>query len=190
MANQFSFERLLLEGAYKIQAFAADDERGRFVKDYATELFAEKGLKHDLKEVFYTYSHPGVVRAMHFQRIKQQPKLVRCLKGKVYDVIIDLRKNSPTFKKWLGLYLTEDNLTELYVPAGFGHGYLVYEESIVSYKCAEKFYGEYDDGIRWDDAEMDIQWPLAEVAANVILSDKDKNLPSFEEFLRRTGGGF
>lgn len=182
---KWNFEKLEMEGAYKITPFYADDIRGGFLKDFSKEVFEQNGITHDLKEVFYTISHRGVVRAMHFQRVKQQAKLVRCVHGKVYDVIIDLRKDSPTFMKWQGFYLSEDNMVELLVPEGFGHGYLVLEESIVSYKCAEKFYGEYDSGIRYDDPDMGIVWPFEEIGGKdkVINSEKDDNLPSFKEFM-------
>ena len=160
---KWNFEALEMPGAYKITPFFADDVRGGFVKDYSKELFARNGIEYKLEEVFYTISHKGVVRAMHFQAVKQQAKLVRCISGKVYDVIIDLRKDSPTFMKWQGFYLTGENMTELLIPEGFGHGYLVLEDSIVSYKCAEKFYGEYDGGVKYDDPDLGIVWPFDEI---------------------------
>ncbi len=186
---KWNFEKLELEGAYKITPFFSDDLRGGFLKDYSKEVFEQNGIPHDLKEVFYTISHKGVIRAMHFQRVKQQAKLVRCVYGKVYDVIIDLRKGSPTFLKWKGFYLTGENMVELLVPEGFGHGYLVIEDSIVSYKCAEKFYGEYDSGIRYDDPKMGIVWPYEEIGGkqNVINSEKDDNLQSLDHFLDTYG---
>lgn len=185
--QKWNFERLELEGAYKITPFFAEDNRGGFLKDYSREVFENNGIHHDLAEVFYTISKKGVIRAMHFQRKKQQAKLVRCVSGKVFDVIIDLRKDSPTFMKWQGYYLTGENQVELLVPEGFGHGYLVLEDSVVSYKCGEKFYGEYDDGIRFDDPDMAIDWPYEEIGGkeNVILSSKDENLPSWREFMDR-----
>jgi len=181
MIQKFSFEEIDLKGAYLIKPFIAIDERGSFIKDYSKESFEENGINYDLKEVFYTNSKKGVIRAIHFQRVKQQAKLVRCISGKIYDVIVDLRKNSSTFGEWRGFYLSGENNDQLLIPEGFGHGYLVIEPSVVSYKCAEKFYGEYDDGIIWDDKEIGIDWPL-ELVNTIILSEKDKNLQSFEEF--------
>lgn len=181
MINTFTFEKLELEGAYLINPFFSTDERGAFIKDYSKELFEQNNIKHDLKEVFYTKSKVGVIRAIHFQINKQQPKLVRCVTGKVYDIIVDLRPESKTFKKWLGFYLTGENMKQLLIPEGFGHGYLVLEEAIVSYKCAEKFYPEYDSGIIWNDPDLDIKWPTEDVS-DLIISDKDKNLPSFHMF--------
>ena len=121
--------------------------------------------------------------------MKQQPKLARCIYGHVYDVVVDMRKNSPTFKKWLGFDLIGEKHNEILVPAGCAHGYLVLEPSIVSYKCSEKFYGEYDGGIKWNDPDINVQWPLDKIGGikNLILADKDKNLPSFKEFIEQYG---
>ena len=97
MIEKFKFEESELKGAYVIQPFYATDERGGFIKDYNVEEFRKNGIEHELKEVFYTISHKGVIRAIHFQLGHQQAKLVRCVKGHVYDVIVDLRPDSPTF---------------------------------------------------------------------------------------------
>lgn len=187
MITPFTFNKTSIEGLIQIQSFNADDIRGCFTKDYSKEVFEKNGINYDLKEVFYTTSHKGVIRALHFQRVMQQPKLVRCIYGHVYDVVVDLRKNSPTFKKWLGFDLIGDQHNEILVPAGCAHGYLVLEKSIVSYKCAEKFYGEYDDGIMWNDPDINVQWPLDKIGGeqNLILADKDKNLQSFSEFIEK-----
>lgn len=190
MIQKFEFEKTEIEGLIKVTPFNAEDIRGCFTKDYSKEIFAENGIPYELEEVFYTTSHKGVIRALHFQRVMQQPKLVRCIYGHVYDVVVDLRKNSPTFKKWLGFELIGEKHNEILVPAGCAHGYLVLEDSIVSYKCAEKFYGEYDDGIMWNDNEIKIEWPLEKIGGieNLIIADKDKNLQTFAEFMENYGG--
>lgn len=190
MIQKFEFREADIAGLFEVTPFNADDIRGCFTKDYSKEVFEANGIHHDLAEVFYTTSHKGVIRALHFQRVKQQPKLVRCIRGHVWDVVVDLRKDSPTFKEWLSFDLTGENHREILIPAGCAHGYLVLEESVVSYKCAEKFYGEYDDGILWNDADIGIKWPLELVGGRdkVILADKDKNLQSFGEFLKAYGG--
>lgn len=191
MIQKFSFKETEISGLIEVVPFNADDVRGCFTKDYSKEVFEANGIKYDLAEVFYTTSHRGVIRALHFQREKQQPKLVRCIRGHVFDVVVDLRKQSKTFLKWLAFDLTDENKLEILVPAGCAHGYLVLEErSIVSYKCAEKFYGEYDDGIKWNDPDLDVKWPLERVGGleNVILADKDKNLQSFAEFMEKYNG--
>ena len=107
MIQKFEFTELDLKGAYIIKPFCATDERGAFIKDYNIDVFKNNGVPHELKEIFYTVSKKGVIRAVHFQLYKQQAKLVRCVKGKVYDVIVDLRPDSPTFGKCpprLGFY--------------------------------------------------------------------------------------
>ena len=147
MIQKFEFQELDLKGAYLIKPFHATDERGGFIKDYNIDTFKANGIDHDLKEVFYTVSKRGVIRAMHFQLVKQQAKLVRCVSGHVYDVIADLRPDSPTFGQWRGFHLTGENTLSLFVPEYFCHGYLVIEDSIVSYKCGEVFYGVGDSGI-------------------------------------------
>lgn len=189
MNQKFAFTETEIPGLIEITPFNADDVRGCFTKDYSREVFETNGIHHDLAEVFYTTSHKGVIRALHFQRVKQQPKLVRCIWGHVWDVAVDLRKDSPTFKRWKSFDLTGENHREVLIPAGCAHGYLVLEDSVVSYKCAEKFYGEYDDGILWDDPDIGVEWPLTLIGGrdHVILADKDKMLPSFAQFMERTG---
>lgn len=189
MIRKFAFEETGIKGLIKVTPFNADDIRGCFTKDYSKEVFEANGITHNLEEVFYTTSYKGVIRALHFQREKQQAKLVRCIHGHIYDVVVDLRKDSPTFKKWLGFDLVGKEHNEILVPGGCAHGYLVLEESIVSYKCGEKFYGEYDDGIMWNDPDLNVQWPLERIGGEekLILADKDKNLQSFAEFIEKYG---
>lgn len=189
MIQKFEFNKTEIPDLIEVTPFNADDVRGCFTKDYSKEIFEQNGIDYNLAEVFYTTSYKGVIRALHFQRVKQQPKLVRCIYGHVYDVVVDLRKNSPMFKKWLGFDLIGEKHNEILVPAGCAHGYLVLEPSIVSYKCSEKFYGEYDGGIKWNDPTINVKWPLEKIGGmeNLILADKDKNLPTFEEFVKEYG---
>lgn len=187
MVQKFEFQELDLKGAYLIKPFYATDHRGGLIKDYNIEMFRSQGIDHELKEVFYTISKRGVIRATHFQLVKQQPKLVRCISGHVYDVIVDLRPESETYGQWRGFHLTGENALSLLVPAGFGHGYLVVEDSVVSYKCAEVFFGEGDSGIMYDDPDVGIQWPMELIGGkeNLIISEKDLGLMSFEEYTQR-----
>ena len=189
MIQKFEFHETMISGLIEVTPFNADDIRGCFTKDYSKVVFEQNGIHYDLAEIFYTTSHKGVIRALHFQRVKQQPKLVRCIYGHVYDVVVDLRKDSPSFKKWLGFDLIGEKHNEILVPAGCAHGYLVLEPSIVSYKCSEKFYGEYDGGIKWDDPDINVKWPLEKIGGieNLILADKDKNLPTWAEFEKQFG---
>ncbi len=185
MIQKFEFEKLDLEGAYRIRPFFVSDERGGLVKDYNIDTFRDAGIQHELKETFYTISKRGVIRATHFQLIKQQPKLIRCISGHVYDVIVDLRTQSPTFKQWRGYHLTGENREMLYIPACFGHGYLVIEDSVVSYKCSEVFFGDGDSGIMYDDPDVGIVWPLEMIGGreNLIVSEKDRNLMNLQEYI-------
>ena len=187
MVQKFEFQELDLKGAYLIKPFYATDHRGGLIKDYNIDVFHAQGIDHDLKEVFYTISKRGVIRATHFQLVKQQPKLVRCISGHVYDVIVDLRPESQTYGQWRGFHLTGENTLSLLVPAGFGHGYLVVEDSVVSYKCAEVFFGEGDSGIMYDDPDIGIQWPMELIGGNenLINSEKDLGLMSFKEYTQR-----
>ena len=184
MAQQFDFVELELKGAYLIKPFSSPDNRGSFIKDYNKDIFFQNGIDLALKEVFYTVSKKGVIRAIHFQLIKQQPKLVRCIQGHVYDVIVDLRPESVTFGKWLAFDLTGDNMNELYIPPFFGHGYLVLEDSVVSYKCGEVFYSDGDSGIMFNDPDIKINWPFELIGGidNLIISEKDLHLYSFKEY--------
>lgn len=184
MMQKFEFEELDLKGAYHIKPFYTTDFRGGLIKDYNVDTFKVNGINHDLKEVFYTLSKRGVIRAIHFQLGKQQAKLVRCISGHVYDVIVDLRSDSPTFGQWRGFHLTGANTEMLLVPEYFGHGYLVIEDAIVSYKCAEIFYGEGDSGIMYNDPDIGIEWPfkLIDGKENLIISEKDLNLMSLKDY--------
>lgn len=190
MVRNFEFLPRSIPGLIEISPFVAGDSRGEFIKDYSREVFAANGITHDLAEVFYTVSRKGTLRALHFQLVREQPKLVRCVSGSVWDAVVDLRVDSPTFKKWEAFELTGGNHRQILVPGGCAHGYLVLEDSVVSYKCSERFYGEYDSGIRWDDPEIGVEWPLAAAggADRLILSDKDRALPGFAEFMEKTGG--
>lgn len=187
MVQKWNFEELELKGAYLIKPFFASDDRGGLIKDYNIDVFKNQGINHELKEVFYTLSKRGVIRATHFQLIKQQAKLVRCISGHVYDVIVDLRPDSPTYGQWQGFHLTGENMNSLYIPEYFGHGYLVIEDSIVSYKAGEVFYGEGDSGIMYNDPDIGIEWPfeLIDGKENLIISEKDKNLMSFQQYGER-----
>ncbi|RRK32625.1 dTDP-4-dehydrorhamnose 3,5-epimerase [Schaedlerella arabinosiphila] len=184
MIERFNFKKLDLQGAYLIRPFYSTDERGGFIKDFNIEVFYKHGITHELKEVFYTISKKGVIRAIHFQLGRQQAKLVRCVSGHIYDVIVDLRPKSETFGQWRGFDLSSENRNEILVPEYFGHGYLVLEDSVVSYKCAEVFYSEGDSGIMYNDPDINIFWPFEKIGGveEIIISDKDQNLMSFQDY--------
>lgn len=191
MNGKFSFRELDLKGAYIIEPFYSVDERGPFIKDYNDEVFKQNGISHSIEETFYSASKKGVIRGLHMQLFKQQQKLVRCISGHIFDVIVDLRPDSPTFKKWEGFHLTEENMLSILVPPFFAHGFLAIEESVVCYKCNESFYKEGDSGIIFDEPELKIDWPYDLVGGKkkIMISDKDKNLYSLNEFLLKYEDG-
>lgn len=182
--TNFNFQKTNIDGLLKIEVLSRNDNRGSFVKDYSDFVFKNNNIAYNLKEIFYTYSKKGVLRGLHFQEIEEQAKLVRCIKGLIWDVVVDLRYESDTFGKWLAFELSETNMIELLIPKGCAHGYLVLENSIVSYKCNNKFIDEYDSGIFWNDKNLKIEWPLEKVGGveNLIISQKDQKLKSFSEY--------
>lgn len=186
MINNFEFKELDLKGAFLIKPFYSADNRGGFLKDYNVDTFKDNGINHNLKETFYTISKKGVIRSTHFQLEKQQAKLVSCISGHIYDVIVDLRPESSTLGQWRGFNLTSDNMDMIYVPENFGHGYLVIDDSVVSYKCSEVFYNRGDSGIKYDDLNIGIKWPFNLIGGKnkLIISEKDKKLMSYCDYLK------
>ena len=174
MVQKFDFQPLDLQGAYRIKPFYATDNRGGLIKDYNVDTFRANGIDHDLKEVFYTISKRGVIRATHFQLVKQQAKLVRCVRGGVLDVAVDLRPSSPTYKQWVAVELTEENKRQLLIPRGFGHGFVTLTDHVEFLYKADNYYApEADGGIRWNDPELAVDWGVE----YPILSQKDENNP-------------
>lgn len=190
MIKKYDFQKTEIFGLVKITPFSADDNRGQLTKTFSQEVFEESGCHYDQTEELVIKSKIGVIRGLHCQRVKQPVKLVHCISGHIWDVVVDLRNDSPSFKKWLHFNLKSSDSEELLIPGGCATGFLAVEDSIVICKCSEKFYAEYDCGIRWDDSELDIQWPFELVGGreNIILSEKDQNLPSFHEFMKHCGG--
>lgn len=161
------------------------DARGFFMETYSVRDLEELGIKDTFVQDNQSRSVRGVLRGPHFQR---QPhptsKLVRCTKGEIFDVVVDLRPESPTFKKWNSFILSEDNKRLLYIPIGFAHGFYVSsDEAEVLYKVNEYFYKECDAGLRWNDPDIRINWPIS----NPIVSDKDANLPFLSDLLKSEG---
>ena len=187
MIQKFDFQEMDLKGAYIIKPFYATDERGGLIKDYNIDAFKDAGINYDLKETFYTISKRCVIRAIHFQLEKPQPKLMRCISGKVFYVIVDLRPDSETYRQYRTMILSGDDPTCILCPAGFGQGYLVLEDSVMSYKASEVFYGPGDAGIMYDDSDIGIDWPFYLIGGkdNLVISDKDLQLMSLKEYSER-----
>ena len=171
-----------LKDCYIIEATVFEDERGYFFEKYNEQKFEElTGLNGHFVQDNISKSSYGVLRGVHLQKGKHaQAKLVSCLEGKVWDVAVDLREDSPTFGQWFGVELTPENKRQLYVPRGFGHGFSVLSETaIFSYKC-DNFYNKESEGsVIWNDSDINIDWKLP--IEDVILSEKDTQSPSFKE---------
>jgi dTDP-4-dehydrorhamnose 3,5-epimerase len=163
-----------LKGVYILEPTIFEDNRGFFMESYNKKDFEEIGLYFDFVQDNHSLSvHVGVLRGLHFQlNPKAQTKVVRCLKGVIYDVVVDLRKGSPTYKKWIGVILSEHNKRQIVVPKGFAHGVLtLVPNTEILYKVDEYYSPEHDMSIRYDDPDIGIEWPIN----NPILSEKDKN---------------
>lgn len=184
MIQSFDFQEMDLKGAYIIKPFYATDERGGLIKDYNIDIFREAGIDCVLKETFYTISKRCVIRAIHFQMEKPQPKLMRCISGRVWYVIVDLRPESETFGLYRSMELSGNDPICILCPVGFGQGYLVLEDSIMSYKASEVFYEPGDSGIMYNDPDIGIEWPFEMVGGlnNIVVSEKDQCLLSMKEY--------
>jgi len=174
------FTETPLKDAFVIEPVIFKDQRGFFTETYSKRIFEDNGFKIDFVQDNHSFSkEKGVLRGLHFQKPPHaQTKLVRTLKGSVYDVIVDLRKTSETFGKWTGGELSADNMKMLLVPKGFAHAFCTLEpESIVFYKVDEFYAPKSEGGIIWNDPVLDIDWPFKDI----LLSDKDRRLPLMSE---------
>lgn len=150
-----------------------EDQRGYFFEAYNKNTFHELGLDYDFVQDNQSYSSKGVLRGLHFQKQFPQAKLVRVIEGEVFDVAVDLRKDSPTFGKWYGVTLSGENKKMFMIPRGFAHGFLVLSETAVfSYKCDDFYHPNDEGGIIYNDPDIGIEWP--EVDCELVLSEKDK----------------
>lgn len=173
-----SKEKTPINGCYILTLFKHEDERGNFRRIINPTELKALGLDKRFTEINSSSSKKGVLRGIHFQTKQPQGKLVTCLKGKIWDVCVDLRKDSPTYKQWYGIELTPDNGKSIYVPEGCGHGFIALEDSVITYGCTTEHYKASDTGIRWNDPTIAIKWPEVE---KLIISDKDAKLPFFTE---------
>ena len=160
-----------LDGCVIIEPKVFGDERGFFLETFQAERYAsEAGITLPFVQDNHSRSSKSVLRGLHFQKTKPQGKLVRVVRGQVYDVAVDIRNGSPTYGQWEGLILSEENKTQLWVPPGFAHGFVVLSDTAdFEYKCTD-YYDPSDEGsILWNDSDLDIPWPIG----NPILSNKD-----------------
>ncbi len=168
----FEFKRLEIPDVILIVPKVFYDERGFFMETYKKEDFEKAGIKSEFVQQNHSKSIKGTLRGLHYQREPYaQAKLVRCIRGEIFDVAVDIRKNSPTFGKYVSAILSEENKNMLYIPRGFAHGFEVLsDEAEVIYSVDNVYSKESESGIIWDDANISIEWPIREP----ILSDKDR----------------
>lgn len=176
------FTPLAIEGLVLVEPKVFADERGFFIESFKESEFTANGIAVRFVQDNHSLSKKNVVRGLHYQRApKAQGKLVRVITGKVWDVAVDLRRDSPAFGKWMGLDLSEENKKMLYIPPGFAHGFLALSDNVhLLYKCTEEYDPALDTGIRWNDPDLAIDWPVKKP----VLSPKDERLP----FLKEAGG--
>ncbi|MDP3970652.1 MAG: dTDP-4-dehydrorhamnose 3,5-epimerase [bacterium] len=158
-----------------IESQVFGDDRGWFLEGFNADKFKELGLPTNFVQDNHSYSQQGVLRGLHFQlNPKPQGKLVRCVKGRLWDVAVDLQKNSDTYKQWYAVELSAEKKNMLYVPPGFAHGFYALEECEMLYKCTETYDAKLDSGIAWNDPEINVEWPLE---GEPSLSEKDMSAP-------------
>jgi len=173
------FSETKLKGVYVIELEKKEDERGFFGRVWDQKEFENHGLNSKIVQCSVSHNKKkGTVRGMHYQVAPyEEAKIIWCIKGKIYDVIIDIRPESKNFKKWLGVELTEKNYKMIYIPEGFAHGFQsLMDNTEVFYQITQQYMPEFSRGIKWNDDDIGIKWPINEV----ILSEGDRKLPNFK----------
>ncbi|MEW6103856.1 MAG: dTDP-4-dehydrorhamnose 3,5-epimerase [bacterium] len=172
------FIEIPLSGAYIIEIEPAFDERGFFARTFCKNEFKNKGLNPNIAQQSISYNkRKGTIRGMHYQNAPyQEVKIVSCIKGEIFDVIVDLRKDSPTYCQWFSILLSDENYKMLYIPKWFAHGFqTLKDDTIVLYQMSEFYYSEYQRGVRWDDPAFKIKWPFPPS----VISERDKGYPLY-----------
>ena len=174
----FEFVELGIKDVYKIKPKAFGDGRGYFVETYKSSDFQSAGINVDLKQDNQSFSVRGTLRGLHFQKSPYaQGKLVRVVKGRIFDVGVDLRQNSKTYGQYVSAILSGENMEMLWIPEGFAHGFQALEDSIVLYKTTSEYHKERESGVIWNDPDIKVQWPEKPTE----LSEKDKSWPRLSE---------
>ena len=178
-----------IEGLYILEPTVFGDERGFFLETYNKKEFEEIGIFDEFVQDNHSKSKKGVLRGLHFQTRHSQGKLVRVIKGSVYDVAVDIRKGSSTFGKWYGIELSAENKKMFFIPKGFAHGFLTLEDDTeFQYKCTDFYAPQYDSGIMWNDKDININWNFEKYGLkeeDIVLSEKDKKHQSFKEYTEK-----
>ena len=179
----FEFKRLEIPETVLIQPKVFEDDRGFFLEIYKKDEMENFGIKGDFVQDNHSRSKRGVLRGLHFQKEPYaQAKLVRCIRGEIYDVVVDLRRNSQTFSRYLGLVLSEENRHQLYVPRGCAHGFLALSEvAEVVYKVDNVYSPKSEGGLIWNDPDVDVTWPIDDL----IISERDRLWPTLKEIEKR-----
>ncbi len=179
--GQFTFTKTDVEGIMIVEQKIFGDSRGYFMETYNYNDFKQAGIEAVFVQDNQSKSRRGVLRGLHYQTQHQQGKLVRVISGEVFDVAVDLRKGSSTYKRWHGVILSAENKRQFYVPEGFAHGFLVLsDEAEFVYKCTDFYHPEFEGGILWNDEEIAIDWPLDGIG-ELMFSEKDKGLKTLAE---------
>ena len=174
--SNFHFIETKIKGVYIIEPKVFGDNRGYFLETYKKRDFDEAGLLYDFVQDNQSSSRRGVLRGLHFQKTHPQAKLVRVLAGEVFDVAVDLRKDSETYGQWVGVLLSGENKKQFMIPRGFAHGFVVVSEyAEFAYKCDEYYHPEDEGGLLWNDPDIAIAWPEV---GEIILSEKDRKTPT------------
>ena len=177
--GNFTFTVTKIKGVYIIDVKTYGDYRGYFMETYKESDFHEAGLDYRVVQDNQSSSRRGVLRGLHFQKTYPQAKLVRVLRGEVFDVAVDLRKGSGTYGQWVGALLSGENKRQFMIPRGFAHGFVVVSDyAEFAYKCDEFYHPEDEGGLIWNDPDIGIEWPDV---GEIILSEKDKKNPSLSE---------
>ncbi len=166
-----------LPGVRVLEPVVHGDDRGFFYEAWNAETFRDLGLDLTFVQDNHSASARGTLRGLHYQVVVPQGKLVRCTRGAIWDVAVDIRRASPTFREWTALELTEENKLQLWIPPGFAHGFLALTEGAeVQYRCTAPYHPEHDRSLAWDDPELGVEWPLDRVG-DLLLSEKDRTAP-------------
>ena len=177
--GNFTFTETEIKGVFIIEQKCYGDNRGYFMETYKKADFDAAGLNYVFVQDNQSSSRKGVLRGLHFQKAHPQAKLVRVLKGEVFDVAVDLRRGSDTYGKWIGALLSDKKKKQFLIPRGFAHGFMVVSDyAEFAYKCDELYHPEDEGGIAWDDPEIAVAWPEV---GEIILSEKDKHHPTLRE---------
>lgn len=158
------------------------DERGFFMETYHKNRYRKMGIDVTFVQDNLSYSKKGVLRGLHYQSPNPQAKLIQVLQGEIFDVAVDIRKESPTYGKWVSEIVSSANKRQFFIPIGFAHGYCVLSETaLVSYKCSTYYFPEKEKGVLWKDTDLDIHWPVS----NPIVSAKDQKVPCFKSIFNQ-----